>query len=375
MKRELERIEIPGEHDSRERTWAVVQSAYAEREPTERRPRRLRPALALAAALAILAAALSSPGRAVIDEIREVVGVERAQPALFSLPTSGKLLVASDVGVWVVQQDGSKRLLGDYREASWSPFGRFVVATRENELVALEPNGDVRWTLPRPGVKSPRWTGSVTDTRIAYVDQSGIRVVTGDGTRDRLLVRGARGPLAWRPGASFVLAFADRSGNVAVVDADSGRVVWRATSSSAVSDLEWTSNGRQLAARLRRSKDHVLIYRHDGQPFTGIRIPAGAVTAAAARPGSHGRAVAIRKGATSRLFLTDARNVLLSGPGQFEGLAWSPDGRWLLVTWPAADQWIFIRTAEGRRIRAVSNISEQFRSRSFPRVEGWCCTR
>ena len=32
----------------------------------------------------------------------------------------------------------------------------------------------------------------------------------------------------------------------------------------------------------------------------------------------------------------------------------------------------FIR-ADGRKIAAVSNISAQFRSRTFPRVEGWCC--
>ena len=99
----------------------------------------LRLALAVAVVVAALAAVLSSPGRAVLDEVREAVGVERAQPALFSLPAPGRLLVASDAGVWVVQEDGSKRLLGPYREASWSPFGRFVVAARENELAALEP--------------------------------------------------------------------------------------------------------------------------------------------------------------------------------------------------------------------------------------------
>jgi len=64
-----------------------------------------------------------------------------------------------------------------------------------------------------------------------------------------------------------------------------------------------------------------------------------------------------------------ARRVF-AGAGTLEGLAWSPDGRWLLVTWPAANQWVFVR-ADGRGIRAVSNISEQFRSRSFPRIEGW----
>jgi hypothetical protein len=42
------------------------------------------------------------------------------------------------------------------------------------------------------------------------------------------------------------------------------------------------------------------------------------------------------------------------------------------VGWPMADQWVFVRVG-GEGIRAVSNVSEQFRSRSFPRVEGWCC--
>lgn len=374
MKRELERVDVAGEHDARDRAWSVVTAAFTERKPIPRPSHWPRVAAVAIAASAIVAATLSSPGRAVLDDIREVVGVERAQPALFSLPAPGRLLVASDAGVWVVSEDGSRRLLGDYREATWSPFGRFVAATRENELVALEPDGEIRWTLSRPGVMSPRWVGSKTDTRLAYVDRTGIRVVAGDGTRDRLVVPDARGPLAWRPGDGFALAIAQRNGHIALVEADSGRVIWRTRPPGAVSDLEWTSDGRQLAARLRHSPtDDVVIYRQGGMPFTGIRVPAGSVTAAAVRPGSHGRALAIREAGHSRLSLTDARNGLLSGPGQFEDLVWSPDGRWLLVTWPAAEQWVFIRAAEPRRIRAVSNIAKQFRSASFPKVEGWCC--
>ena len=115
---------------------------------------------AVALAVVVVAGLLSPPGRAVLDEIREVVGVEEAQPALFSLPAPGRLLVTADSGAWVVDEDGSKRLLGDYREASWSPFGRFVVATRANELVALEPDGTVRWSLARPDVRLPRWGGT-----------------------------------------------------------------------------------------------------------------------------------------------------------------------------------------------------------------------
>ena len=57
---------------------------------------------------------------------------------------------------------------------------------------------------------------------------------------------------------------------------------------------------------------------------------------------------------------------LFAGGGRLAGLAWSPDGRWLLVGWPAVDQWVFIRAAGASRIVAVSNVSEQFRSGTFP---------
>ena len=76
-----------------------------------------------------------------------------------------------------------------YREASWSPFGRFVVASRPNELVALTPEGDVRWSLARPNIRFPRWGGTRTDTRIAYLSGDELRVVGGDGKGDRLLDR------------------------------------------------------------------------------------------------------------------------------------------------------------------------------------------
>ena len=374
MKRELERIEIPGEHEARERAWAVVQAAFDAREPMPRRSQWPRVAAVAVALAALAAAALSSPGRAVLDEVREVVGVERAQPALFSLPAQGRLLVASDAGVWVVQQDGSKRLLGLYREASWSPFGRFVVVAREFELTALEPDGGVRWTLSRRGVRFPRWTGSETDTRVAYVDRTGVRVVGGDGLGDRLLVPDAGGPLAWRPGPDFQLAYVDRSGRVVLIDAEPGRVRWRSGRDGSVVGLEWSSDGRRLVARRAGARDDLGIYTAQGALYTGFRTPRGTVTAAATRPGSHTRAVAVHVNGQARLFMPDVLRYALSGPGRLSRLEWAPDGDWLLASWPTADQWVFVRE-DGSRIRAVSNVSEQFRSRSFPRVEGWCCAR
>ena len=377
MKSALEHVDIPGEHDARERAWEVVTAAFAERKPVPRPSHWPRVAAVAIAASAIIAAALSSPGRAVLDEIREVVGVERAQPALFSLPAPGRLLVASDAGVWVVQEDGSRRLLGDYREATWSPFGRFVAATRENELAALEPDGDVRWTLPRPGVTSPRWAGTETDTRIAYADRTGIRVVAGDGTGDRLLLPGIRGLLAWRPGPARQLAIASVR-EIQVLDVASGRSIWRArVPPAAPNTVSWSSDGTRLLVSYPRS-----LRVFDARGSVPLEIGPGAAPVRAAALAPDGRAVAyvMQAAGHSQLWIVprirpdaSAARRLFTGAGDLDGLAWSPDGRWLLATWVDANQWLFIR-ADGRGIRAVSNISKQFRSRSFPRVDGWCCT-
>jgi WD40-like Beta Propeller Repeat len=376
VRHELERVEIPDEAAARSRAWSVVESAFEERAPTPRPSSWPRVAAIAVALAALLAAAFSPPGQAVIDELREAVGVERAQPALFSLPTEGRLLVSSDAGVWVVQPDGSKRLLGDYREASWSPFGRFVVAARESELAAVEPDGDVRWTLARRGVSGPRWAGTETDTRIAYLDRSGIRVVAGDGTGDRVLVPGFRGAIAWKPGAEFVLARATAR-RLTLMDVETGRTLWeRPLAGGAPVALEWSATGGRLLAATRRG---LFVFDEDGNVPFELVVGAAPFEAAALAPDGAGAVFAQDAGRSSQLWVVprirpdaNAARRLFSGPRPFADAAWSPDGRWLVVGWPAADQWVFVR-ANGAGIRAVANVSEQLRSRSFPRVEGWCC--
>ena len=58
-------------------------------------------------------------------------------------------------------------------------------------------------------------------------------------------------------------------------------------------------------------------------------------------------------------------------PNGVFGVAWSPDRAWLVVSWPQADQWVFIRVRGPHRIRAVSNVAQQFDG--FPRLGAWCC--
>jgi hypothetical protein len=366
VRRELERIEIPGEHDARGRAWDLVSSAFAEREPTPPERHRLRLAVVIAVVAAVLAAGLSSPGRAVLDEIREAVGVERAQPGLFSLPAEGRLLVSSGAGAWIVQQDGSKRLLGDYREASWSPFGRFVAAARSNELAALAPDGDVRWTIARPQVSFPRWGGSEVDTRIAYLAGGLPRVVAGDGTGDEPLCDASsrRVAPAWRPGAGFVAALVTPSGAVRAFDLDGCRNLWRSDPIPEARRIEWSSDASRVLV-IADGRVRVLNGR-TGATLADLRATDGAF-----RPGTREPAlIRLRRDGTSEVLLGGV--TLFSGLGQLDGLTWSPDGRWLLVGWPAADQLVFVR-ADGGSIRAVANVSDQFRSRTFPRVEGWCC--
>jgi hypothetical protein len=69
--------------------------------------------------------------------------------------------------------------------------------------------------------------------------------------------------------------------------------------------------------------------------------------------------------------------VLFAGPGRFGTPAWSPDGHRLLVPWPAADQWLYLRPG-GARLTAVAGIAEQFTpgrsGPAFADVVSWCCS-
>jgi WD40 repeat protein len=369
--------------EAEQRAWEVVKRAYDER-PAMPKPsrRRLVPALvALATVVVVVTAIATPPGHAVFQKVREVVGVPQAEPALFSLPSSGRLLVVSKEhgGVWLIHDDGLKRRIGSYEDAQWSPHGLFVVATTKNALVTLDLNEDtVRWSLPRRGAFWPRWEGTRVDTRIAYMTPAGLRIVAGDGTGDHLLDRGARAvPPAWSPSELHTVAYF-ANGAIVLREADSGQVVWRHPLDFVPTSITWSSDGRYLAAG---SGHRIAVLGAEDQLHRTVSLSEG-FTDVAFQPGSHRLAVSLRTAIGSEVRVIDVDlpgrgQLLFAGPGAFGSIAWSPDGRWLLVGWPTADQWLFLR---GSRVHAVANIREQFprRDHKGPSLQfdsRWCCSR
>jgi Tol biopolymer transport system component len=287
------------------------------------------------------------------------------------------LLVSGGAQTWIVSADGARRQLGHWRAASWSPHGRYIAVASGEELAAVNPRGVMQWALRRPAVSDPRWYAP-SGFRVAYRSQNTLRVVAGDGTGDRQLAAGVA-PVApaWRPAHPYQLAYITHR-RVVLTDADSGRMLWERPADDA-SKLQWSADGARL----------LIVARNDARVLTGA---GETVASIATGPGPlldgslspDGQAVAlVRDGLapgtiTARLGSPRPHlSTVLSGPGMRQVL-WSPNGRWLLISWPAANQWAFVTVAGNPRIAATSRIAQQFlrgpHRDSFPRLDGWCCT-
>lgn len=372
---------VPGAREAEDRGWRVVDAGW---EPNRARPsgRRRRGALELAAAVAVAALAISPAGAAVRDLVGDAVRGQQtpARPALTSLPAPGALLVDSPRGPWVVRRDGSKRLLGPYRESTWSPHGLFVAATAPHQLLAVDPAGTVRWSLARRGaLRDPAW--SPDGVRIAYLDGDSLRVVAGDGSGDHLVAtKVADVAPAWAPGAGHLLAFVDGQGRVRIANADGGRALGGFAGPPALSAIDWSADGARLLlvtpAELQlRTRSGDLIWRRPAPARMGyqsatISPRGGAAATLSTAAGSRSELLQIGPdGGAQQLF---------SGLGRLAEVTYSPGGGWLLVAWRSADQWLFLSPRHPRDIVAISDVAAQFdpgatSPPAFPRVSGWCC--
>jgi len=379
----------PDEVNAQRRSWQLARSAFDEREPTPWPQRNARGLVAAAAAVAILAAILSPQGRAVISDVRDalgtekVVGVPRARPALFSLPAEGRLLTTAPTGSWIIATDGSKRRLGDYDEASWSPRGLHVVASTRSQLAALTPKGKVRWSLARPRVHDARWSPS--GFRVAYLSGANLRMVAGDGTDDGRLGGALSVAPAWRPVEEHVLAYVDRDGNLTVLETDSADTLWSAVTGPGPLQLEWSSDGSRLliVTSTGGGRFTLAVYNEEGRRLQSL-VFRGRFGDAAFAPDDHRIALVRQRAGRSELLLVDGdilrrQQPVFDGAGRFGDVAWSPGGRWLVLGWESADQWLFIRSTDVEKIKAVSSLAKQFDpggtgAGAFPRIEGWCCS-
>lgn len=386
---------LPGASEAERRGLALMEQAYAERRLPER-PVLPRLALALAVAALLAALLLTPAGATVRDWIDDVftAGVRNAEPALTEIPGGGELLVQAEGGPWVVRADGSRRLLGSYREAAWSPRGLFVAAASGRTLSAIEPDGTPRWSISASArVDDPRWSPS--GFRIAYRAGGSLRVVRADGAGDAPIGASGSVPPAWFPPGLHVLAYVDNERRVVVAETDTARTMDATAAPPGVVGLDWSANGESLIEFSRRGLwlRGVRMSKLTSSLRLGAarRIPlpaAGVIRAASFSP--RGRTIAVLLDRSlgpgpprSEALLIDpaggSARRLFGVSGHLTELAWSPDGDRLLLAWPAADQWFFVPTEGGARLRAIGDIAATFSPGNiaraiYPRIEGWCCT-
>ncbi len=376
---------LPGEAEAAARTWPVVEAALAERQPPGRRHRApLRLAIVIALLVLALATTLSPAGAWIRDRFDSEP--HRSPPAFAALPKGGSVLAISRSGAYAISPNGSTQGLGSFRQAGWSPRGKHVVGVNGRRLIAVTPTGDLKWTLAEPHrVSHPAWS---TDEgfAVAYLERSNLRVVAGNGdpvTNRRVRGGAAAVTPAWLPHSDRVLAYATKRGAIETVDVDTGRTSWRTRPAAAGPEdpadmpraLAWSQDGRRLVVLLSRS---VAVLDGAGRVVRTIPLP-GVGRELAVHPSGAKAAVIVSGRGQMRVL-----EVRLGGrrpggsrelfQGDVDGLAWSQNGRRLLLGWRGAGQWLLL--GPGSRIRSLHDVSRELGAPGgFPRVAGWCCAR
>jgi hypothetical protein len=362
---------LPGEAEAAARSWPVVEAALAERTPSAHRRRTpVRLVLVLALLCTGLATVLSPAGAWIGDRFQSEPS--KAAPAFAPLPKGGSVLAISRSGAYAIRPDGSSRRLGAFSEAGWSPHGLHVVGVEGRRLVAVDPAGTVKWTLTRPdAVHHPAWSSRL-GFAVAYLEGHALRVVAGNGDpRTDHRVRRNAGAVtpAWRPHSDRVLAYATTAGSIETVDVETGRTASRSRVSAgfdAPRSLVWSPDGRRLVALWSHS---VTILDRGGHVRRTIGLP-GVGRELALHPSGTKAAVVLRNRVVDIALRTSGQRQLFQG--NVDGIAWSRDGRRLLLAWRDADQWLLL--GQGGSIRALHGVSRELGAAGgFPRVAGWCC--
>jgi hypothetical protein len=373
LERALREAPLPGEGAARERARRTVLAAHA---VAPRRTPQRTAAVVTAVVLALAGAgALTRPGQAVGEWVgRQLEVVKPARPQAtpapkrqrgLDLPAPGRLLVASDRGLWIVTGDGARKRLGDWTTGSWSPHAKHIVVASGRTVAAIRPDATVRWrhTLPAR-VSDPRW--SPNGLHVAYRAGTRMHVIWGNGINDATLPgRAANAAPAWQPNAPRTLAWARADGTVIVQDAYTGLVLWHHRGGP-VRHLSWSADGKRLLiAGTRHGAIHTL-----AGGATLLRLRRGETLAAAefAPVGRH-LALAIATHGVTRIELRGAKAPVSQAPEALRSLTWSPDGRWLVAGWKSGRAYLI--SARGPDVRGLDDVPK--RLGDGVRTLGWCC--
>jgi hypothetical protein len=384
-------VQVPDAEGAAHRARAVVLETYAAREPVPARHRRSALRLVLGATCAVLllvGVAVASPGtETIIRSVREAVA-PKAVPhtaAPLQIPGGGSLLVRLPGALLIQRADGSRLMLGDYRDASWSPHARFIVASAGPHLVAIDPRtGKNRWTITAAApVSAARWSLEPTVPpccRIAYLSAGAVHVIAGDGTGERVLAPADdRVAPAWRPRSrDRALAFATPSGAVRVESVETGRTITRVREPFRPKAIAWSSDGTRL---LVLGATQLVVLDLDGHRGPRRIAPKpGSTLVSAAFVGKGHAIVLLRRlgGGRSSIVLVPAKGPgrpLVTLVGTLAGLAPSPDGKHVLVGWSAAGQWLLVPVTGTDRARNTIALASRLGRTPQLIADSWRSTR
>ena len=384
---------LPGETEAEARAWRVMEAALAERETVAgspgrigraRHPRRVALRLALVAVLVAvgLVVALTPAGAEMGDWIEDRFTKDsgrESRPSFAALPKGGSVLALTRTGAYAVRPDGGTQHLGSFTEAGWSPRGLHAIGVDGRRLIAVDPTGTPKWTLAGPRrVHDPAWSLG-EGFWVAYLAAdparpgSVLRAVDGRGdpTTDKRLRPGAAAVTpGWRPGSGYAVTYASASGPIETVDVATGRTLWRAQPAGPVESLAWSRDGRRLVAL---SSQKVTVLSRSGQVLRTLALPAAASELALHPSGTRAAVVVGARGEERVVEIPlDGGGARQLFQGAVDGLAWSRDGRHLLLAWRDTGQWLLM--GPGGRIRALDDVAGELGAvGGFPRIAGWCC--
>jgi hypothetical protein len=330
--RRLRHAPAPGEEAAFRRAHPLAMAMVRAAPPRRRRRRRaLRVLTPVALALTVAGVLLTAAGADVRSWISDAVTSSKPEPVRAqTLPGGGRLLTASRAGLYVRSTHGPRRIFGDVSEASWSPRGLFIAATRGIELIAVSPSGERRWSLHHTApIRHPRWAPS--GYQITYLSGGSIYLVDGDGSDDARLDAADGAAPAWRPARGHSQLTYARGRTIVLRDTIDRRVLFATRMARRPLALSWSADGRRL---LVVERDRIQLLNQVGARLRTSHAPPGTHNLT----GTFGRAgrdwTLVRgQGGSSRLLLISGEDTVkvLQLAGRVDGITYSPRGDWLAL--------------------------------------------